>query len=214
MQPDRDGQTEWLEWSGLPAELNKVKSGAWPVFKKLVELDVRAHRVPGTVEVSLGELGERCGLPAESVAKVVEALRRKQYIRCFIPDSEEEEGLFEIRLPLRTPLPAEEVAQRIPDPHLRDSSAYRYTRENSEETVNEKKVQEAVDLYFNLLSGKMNTFILDQIEIAASRFALDEIRLTMERAARHNVRDMGWVIKELIRDHTKAKKEKIKKGYF
>jgi len=205
---DRYGQAEWLEWSGLPGALNKARSGGWAVFKKIAELDCRAHRCPGTVEVSLAELSERCGIPAETAAKIVEALRRKKYLRCYLPDHPEEPALIEIRVPIRTPVPFEEVARRVPDPHLRDSSTYRYASKQQEVEVDEKKVQEVVDLYLNYLSQKMNTFILEQIEIAARRFPLEEIRLTIERAARHNLRNMGWVLKELIRDHAKREKKR------
>ena len=203
MLTDRYGQAEWLEWSGLPAALNKARAGGWLVFKKLVELDCRAHRCPGTIEVSLGELGERCGLPAGIVEKILEALRRKKIIKCYIPDNFEEPGLFEIRVPVKTPLAPEEVAARVPDPHLRDVSTYRYATEAERQPVDEKKVQEIVDLYLNHMSQKMNVFVLEQIEIAAQRFPLESIRLTIERAARHDLRSMGWVLKELIRDYAK-----------
>ena len=214
MFEDRYGQIEWIEWSGLPMALNQARSGAWPVFKKLLELDCRAHQSPGTVEISLKELGERCGTPPEAVAKIIEVLRKKKYLRYFLPDNEEEAGLFEIRFPLKTPIPYEEVARLVTDPHLRDASTYRYATEPQAVELDEKKVQEVVDLYFNHLSQKMNAFILEQIEIAARRFPLDQIRHTIERAARHELRNMGWVLKELIRDHAKTEKEKKKKGEF
>src|SRR5690242_806929 len=117
---ERNDQTEWLEWSGLPLALNKIRSGGWAVFKKLVELDCRAHQCPGTVEVSLGELGERCGFEPEVVEKIVEALRKKKVLRCYVPDNDEELALIEIRVPVKTPLAPEEVARRVDDPRLRD----------------------------------------------------------------------------------------------
>jgi hypothetical protein len=207
-------QAEWLEWSGLPLELNKVRQGGWPVFQKLVELDCQAHAFPGTVEISLAELGERCGYPTETLEKIIEALRKKKYLRCFIPDNTDEKGLFEIRVPLKTPLTPEAVAERIPNPRLHQPSDYRYLTAHREEdevqTVS--KVQEVVDLYFNHLSQKMNAYILEQIEIAARRFSMESIRLTIERAERHEIRTMGWVLKELIRDHTKQQKKKKKEG--
>lgn len=207
-------QAEWLEWSGLPLELNKVRQGAWPVFHKLAELDCQAHAFPGTVEISLTELAERCGYPVEALEKIIEALRKKKYLRCFIPDNAEEKGLFEIRVPLKTPLAPEAVAERIPNPRLRQPSEYRYLVEHREEDTAQtvSKVQEIVDLYFNHLSQKMNAFILEQIEIAARRFPMESIRLTIERAERHEIRTMGWVLKELIRDHAKQEKKKKKDG--
>lgn len=204
---DRVDQAEWLEWSGLPLELNKVRSGGWTVFKKIVDLDCRAHRCPGTIEISFEMLGDRCGFEPDTTLKIVEALRKKKYLRCYLPDNFEEPALLEIRTPLKTPRSPEEVARRVDDPHLRDVSRYRYASEEPERSADEAKIQEVVDLYFNHLSQKMNSFIVEQIEIVARRFEIDEIRHTMERAARHDLRSIGWVLKELIRDHAKKEKE-------
>ena len=207
MLADRYEQAQWLEWSGLPAALNQARAGSWAVFKKLVELDCGGQRGPGTVEISLAELGERCGFAPEAVAKILETLRKKKVLRCYLPDNHDEPGLFEIRVPLKTPRALEQVAARVSDPHLRDPTTWRYAAAEQAEPLDEKKVQAIVDLYLNHLSQKMNLFILEQIEIAARRFTLEEIRLTIERAERHELRNMGWVLKELIRDHAKQAKD-------
>lgn len=203
---DRYEQALWLEWSGLPAALNKVRAGAWPVFKLLVEIDCRAGRRPGIVEISVAEIAERSGLPAETVTKIIEALRKKKYLRCFLPEHPEETSLIEIRQPIQTPLTPEQTAARIPTPHLRDVSTYRYATEPDELPPDTAKVQAVVDLYLNRLSQRMNSFILEQIEMLATRFPLEDIQRTIDRAARHEVRHIGWVAKELVRE--RAKKEK------
>lgn len=203
---ERHDQVEWLEWSGLPLELNKVRAGGWAVFQKIAELDCRAHRLPDAVEITLKELGERTGHDAETTAKIIEALRKKKYLRCFLPEAPEEPALLEVRLPLKTPRKPEEVARMSLDPHLRDVSRYRYASEHPEPDADMTKIQDVVDLYLNHVSQKMNTFILEQIEIVARRFAIDEIRRIMERAPRHEMRSIGWVLKELIREHAKAGK--------
>lgn len=200
---ERLEQALWLEWSGLPAALNKARTNGWLVFRTVVELDCAAHRAPEAVEVTLDELGERCGLDAETVAKVLEALRKKKYLRCFIPDNPSEPALIEIRSPVKTPRAPEDVARAMADPHLRDPGDYRYAREEDKPKIDERKVQEAVDYYLNHLSQKMNSVILEEIEIAARRFPAESLRLTIDRAARHEIRSMTWVLKELIRDHQK-----------
>lgn len=207
---DRYRDAEWLELSGLPAQLNQARVHGWGVFKKIVELDCRAHRDPGTVEVSLVELGERCGLPAGKVGRIIEVLRKKKYLRCFIPDNEHEEALIEIRVPVSTPRPPHEVARTSTDPYLRDPSVYRYVHETRDQPVDEKRVQQVADLYLNHVSQKMNAFIFEQLEIAAGRFPLDAIRRHMERAERHEVRSMGWVLKELVREREKRDTQRAK----
>lgn len=198
---------EWLELSGLPAELNSIRANAWTVFKKIIELDCRRNRVPDAVECSLGELGERCGLEPEKVARIIEALRRKKHVGCFLPDNPDEPGLFKIQIPVKTPRSAEEVALHASDPHLRDPTAYRYLTKPAQSSPDVEKVQKIIDLYLNSLSQKMNSFIVDEIEILSRRFPLEAIELAIRRAARHEIRSIGWVAKELIRDSSRPKKK-------
>jgi hypothetical protein len=53
------------------------------------------------------------------------------------------------------------------------------------------------------MSQKVNSFILEQIEIVAGRFETEAIQRTIDRAANHDIRSFGWVLKELIREQGK-----------
>jgi hypothetical protein len=119
--------------------------------------------------------------------------------------------LFQIRLPVQTPRPAEEVALASAEPYLRDPTSFRYLAKPVESGAEMEKVQRVIDLYLNTLSQKMNSFIVEQIEILAQRFPYEAIQKTIERAARHELRNIGWVAKELIRDATRDKPKKRKK---
>ena len=191
---------EWLELSGLPAALNALRQNGWLVFRKLVELDCRRNRYPEAVECSLGEIAERCGLSWEKTRSIIEALRRKKYVACFLPDNPDEPGLFQIRTPIRTPRPAEQVALLAADPLLRDPSALRYARPPSPPADEAARIQRVLDLYLNTLSQRLNSFIVDEIEMLARRFPPAEIERMMARAARHEIGSIGWVARELIRE--------------
>lgn len=208
-----DSRTEsalWVQWSGLPEVLNGVRANGWLVFKTLMEMDCRRHRTPEAVECSLGELAEVTGLEWERVAKILEALQKKKYLACFIPDNPDEEGLFQIRVPLKTPKGPEQVALEAREPTLRDASGFRYVSEPEDVGAREEKTQKIIDLYLNKLSQRVNSFIVDQIEVLVQRFPLEAIERTMERAARHEIRSLGWVVKELVRDAKKpARGERI-----
>ncbi len=205
----RYASAEWLELSGLPAEMNdRVRQHSWVVFKKIVELDCKRNRRPEAVEISLGELGSRCGLDPERVGKIAEALSKKKYLACFIPDNEDESGLFQVRVPIRTPRSAEEVALAATDPQLRDPATFRYATADDAEAPDESKVQHIVDLYLNSLSQKMNSFIVDEIEIIAQRFPLGTVEKMMRRASKLEIRSIGWVTRELIREAKKTSKKK------
>lgn len=199
---------DWLELSGLPTELNAIRAGAWAVFKKIVELDCRMNRNPNAVEISLGELADRTGLEWEKLAKILEALGKKKILASFIPDNPDEPGLFQVRVPVKTPKNATEVAALTNDPYLRDPSHYRYLEVKKEDPAEVEKVQKIIDLYLNTLSQKMNSFIVDEIEVIARRFPIDAIERTIHRAAKHDIRSIGWVAKELIRDQGKKAKKK------
>jgi hypothetical protein len=197
---DRYAAAEWLEWSGLPAALNAARPPAWPVFKKIVEMDCRRNRNPEAVECSLGELAERCGMEWEKTARAVEALRRKKVLKCFIPDNPDEPGLYRVAVPIRTPKSPEEVARGANDPLLRDPTTFRYVEKPPDPPEQTKKVQRIIDHYLNVLSQKMNSFIVDEIEVLAERFTLEAIERTIDRGAKHEIQSIGWVARELIRD--------------
>ncbi|MCL5269252.1 MAG: hypothetical protein M1457_01540 [bacterium] len=208
MAADRMAQAEWLEWSGLPAALNALRMGAWSVFRKLVDLDCAANRFPGTVEVSADERARRCGLASEAVVRILELLRRKHYVRAFIPEQSGEAGLYEIAVPLATPLAADAVAAAARDPHLGAPSAWRYLRPADAAPADPDGMREVIDLYLNHMSSSLNTFDVEQIELAVRRFPLEAIRETIRRAAEHRIRAMSWVVKDLIRAQAKATAEK------
>lgn len=210
---DRAAETEWLELSGLPRELNdNVKPAAWSVFRVIVDLDFRRNRRPGPVEASLDEVGARSGLAWERAAKVLEALSRKRYLAAFIPDNPEELGLYQIRTPIRTPISADRVAVLSADPRLRDASVFRYLDAPDHDAESEVKVQKVLDLYLNTLSQKLNSFIVEEAEMMARRFEYEDIRRIMERAARNEIRALGWVMKELIREGRKKREAEEPEG--
>jgi DNA-binding Lrp family transcriptional regulator len=202
---DRSEQVLWLEWSGLPKALNRARANGWLVFKTLAEMDCRANARPGAIEISMNDLAERCGLEADAALKIVEALRKKKLLRCYLPDHFDEEALIEIVVPLATPIPSDEVARRAEEPALRDARAHRYARPAQAPPPDAAKIQAVVDLYLNRVSQKMNAFILEHLQMIAERFDMEAIERTIERAAKHEVRSIGWVFKELIRERGQAR---------
>ena len=206
-QLDPNLATLWIQFSGLPAALNKAKANGWLVFKTLIELDTRRGGAAAGFEVLLADLAERCGLEPEPLTKILEILRKRKVIKLYLPESADEPAFVAIAAPLPTPIPPREVAARIDDPHARDPAAWRYAAAPAA-AQDETAIQHVVDLYLNHLSQRVNAFVLEQIDVAVARFPLPEIERMIERAARHNVRTMGWVIKELIREERAKRAEK------
>jgi hypothetical protein len=194
----------WLELSGLPLRLNQARMGAWSVYRKLIELDCLAHTDPEPVQITPEALAQRCGVTLEQLEKLVEALRKQKVLRAFYPDHPQEEAVFELLIPPPTPLPPDAVARAMNEPLFRQVSALRYAVAAPPQPLDEQKMRQVVDWYLHLLSQKMNSFVLEQIEVAVRRFPLESIHTMIERAARHNLRNFGWVLKELIREQAKA----------
>lgn len=204
--PDPLTDLLWIEYSGLPAELNKARANAWLVFKTLLEIEARRPAAGGepAFEVAPAELALRCGLDPEALVKLLDVLRKRKLIRLFLPESPDEPALVAIVAPLPVPLAQSEIAARIDDPRARNPALWRHAAPPPA-ALDESAVQRVADLYLDHLSQRVNAFVVEQIEMAVARFPLPAIERMIERAARHNVRTMGWVIKELIREERTAK---------
>jgi hypothetical protein len=206
MRPDFP---DWLEFSGLPRELNeKARQGAWSVFKKVVELDCRRNATPEAVEISVAELGERTGILAKTVRRLLDGLRRRRVLLVFLPETDDEPALFQIRVPLPTPIPFEEVAKQHADLHLLEPRGNdRYAREEGPVDPEDPAIRAVVDLYLNTLSLRMNSFILDELIFIARRYPGQEIERVFRHAAHLKItRGLGWVVRELSRRHGKEKR--------
>lgn len=195
----------WLLYSGLPARLNaKARIGAWAVFKEIVELDCERHAHPGAVEISVAELSERTGLAPATLRRTLDGLRRAKALLVFLPESDDEPALFQVRVPLETPLSLAEVAAKRPELRLLEPGANdRYARVDEEVDPEDPAIRSVVDLYFNLFSLRMNSFILDELIFIARRFPRAEIERVFRQAAHLNRPTLGWAARELSRRHAK-----------
>ncbi len=208
----------WLELSGLPGRVNEVAKVpyAWPVFRKIVEMDMAANPLrPGLVEVTPDELAERCGLDAKKLGRAVKGLRKAAVLRAFLPDHEEEPALFQVLTPVPTPRPPDEVRSLHPDLFLEAPWPPRYAVETPEEAESggeerrgEEKIKRVVELYLNTFSMRLNSLILDQLQLMANHYDLRLIERVFERARKREARSLGWVMTEIRREI--RNKEKIK----
>lgn len=196
----------WLQYSGLPEWLNqKVSRSAWTVFKTVVELDCARNSKPATVEVTVAQLARLCGLDAPVVARTLEGLRKKKCLALFLPEHPEEEALVEVKTPLPLPRPLEEIRAEFPFNRLDRKVRLRYGQEEGREEGDRESrpapaLQRVLDLYFNQVGFKMNSFILDELRLVAQRFPLEAVEKTFARAAKHDIRSLGWVVRELYRE--------------
>jgi hypothetical protein len=214
MKPElRSWSPLWLEYSGLPQLLaEKIKGGAgWPLLKKIVELDCTTNAEPGTIEVTLVELGQRTGFAPPTVRKSLLSLRKLKLIAVFLPDDDEEVALIKLRTPLQTPV----AVQQIKDAHTRlfadTPQHFRYVDDyepTTEETAaTDPLLQEIVDLYFNAVGLKMNAFVLDELRLVRQRFPAEMVRRTFRRAQQNEIRSLHWVVQELVRQKSKTDEE-------
>ncbi|MBN1867770.1 hypothetical protein JW916_10800 [Candidatus Sumerlaeota bacterium] len=196
----------WLAYSGLPAWLNsKIHRHAWLVFKTVVEIDCALNARPATVEIAPAEIAERCGLAPDATMKTLEALRRKKCLALFLPEHPEERALIEVKTPLPTPRAAEEVRAQFPFNRLDPAVRLRYASASEPETDKgtarggKKDLERVIDLYFNTVGFKMNSFILDELRLVCQRFPRSDVEKTFARARKNDIRSLGWIVRELYR---------------
>lgn len=93
---------KWIEFSGLPTLLNKhLGLAAWPVFKKLIELDFELGRPDNRrITVSLADLSERTGYSDKDLKTVLNGLKKLDYI---VLEPHDENIIFEIVTPIKSP---------------------------------------------------------------------------------------------------------------
>ena len=76
----------------------------------------------------------------------------------------------------------------------------RYAYPIEEPPGEEVKVQQVIDLYFNHISMKINSFIVDELRLLARRFPLEAIRRVFGRAAKNDAPELRWAVRELVKE--------------
>lgn len=200
----------WLELSGLPEKVNEVAKApyAWGVFRKVVELDMAANALrPGLVETPPAELAARCGLDEKKLDKAVKGLRKAGVLRAFLPDHGEESALFQVITPVPTPLTPDDVRAAHPELFVEALWPPRYAVEvpeqgdtPGEELRGEEKVRRVVELYLNTFSMRLNSIILDQLQLMASHYDVELLERIFQRALKREARSLGWVLTEIRRE--------------
>lgn len=202
----------WLEYSGLPHYLNKeIRGGAWSVFKKLVEIDCDHNPTPDTFEISISQLSVFTGLDEKAIVRIVKGLRRKKLIAYFLPDHPDELALFQINVPLQTPAPPVKIKQQYAELFRPGNDFFRYVDEETGQEDKDPVLRQVIDLYFNCIGLKMNSFVLDELRLMRNRFPLDKIKRAFERARQNELTSLNWVVRQLFRESKKngqAEKQK------
>ena len=198
----------WLEYSGLPSHLNThIRREAWSVFKKLVEIDCEKNSHPGTFEISLTELSQFTGVSVDILNKIILAFRKKNLVASFLPEHPDEPALFQINYPLPTPISPMEIKQKYAVIFPPGKDFFRYVDSFAEEIdYEDENLRKIVELYFNSIGLKMNTFILDELRLIRQRFPITLIEKVFKRAKYFSIPSLHWVLKELFRISENVKK--------
>ncbi|CAN5417772.1 hypothetical protein BH09SUM1_BH09SUM1_12600 [soil metagenome] len=210
LTPDISGFPLWIELSGLPLKLAvDAKSPLpWLLFRKIVEFDMAFNpAAPGIVEASPSLLAERTGIPVDKIEKNVKALRKSGIIRAFLPDNAEEPGLFQVIAPLAAGKSPDQVRAENPAYFLEGEWPPRYAiavAESDESPRNARaaKIKRVVELYLNVFSMKINSIILDQLQIISDRYDMDLIEKVFERAKKKETVSLSWILTDIRREQS------------
>lgn len=94
---------KWLEYSGLPFQLNqKFGPESWPVFKKIIELDFE-HGKPQDrrILIDLKEISERVGYCEQTTSKALKGLQSHGMIK--ISSTKSRSLFLTVVTPIKTP---------------------------------------------------------------------------------------------------------------
>ena len=94
---------KWLEFSGLPAQLNqKYGPEAWPVFKKIIEIDFEQEKPKDRrISINLNEFSERVGYSKALISNLLEKFVENNLLKI---DKKNKKEIFVIVVtPIKTP---------------------------------------------------------------------------------------------------------------
>lgn len=202
----------WLEVAGYPVYLNKkIRKEAWPVFKKLVELDCAANARPDVFSAPLAAVAEGAGVDAKVIPRIVDGLRKEKMIRAYLPEDEGEEAMFQFLTPFHPPMDAEEVRDRMKERVGQRADRLRYLDDlPARGPVADSLVQQVVDAYLDTFGLKINSFVLDELALVAARFPVEWARDAFSRAVQTKSPSLRAAIHDLTARKRRAREKKEK----
>jgi hypothetical protein len=201
---------QWLELSGLPQLLKEQTCGnaAWLTLRTIISIESQSHKFPLPVDIALAELSERAGVSPRLIRRSMQAFSRNGIAKAYIPESDEENSLIQIQIPIRVPRSHPMVLKLTKNSPAFQEHRYCECLE-AQHSPSDSRVQETVDLYFNHISLAYNPVIQDRLTSLAHRFSADEIRNAFRRAEKNQSRSLGFVERELSRMRSPKKQEEF-----
>lgn len=94
---------KWLDFSGLPAQLNEALGPTgWPIFKKLVEIDFeKEDKVTPRFPLELPTFCQRVGYEEKTVLKTIQGLARLGFLT--LDQRHDPPEWVQIKTPIKTP---------------------------------------------------------------------------------------------------------------
>jgi len=187
----------WLEESGLPQLLRReIGPGAWPVFKKLSEIEVEQNLLPDWFSVSADELSEWTGVEPGELEAIIERLVAGGYLNRRQVTARE--GMYRLRFARSLPVPRtrEDIAARLKE---RGWSAAKRRWRYLEPPRLRKAERKVLDLYEQLFGARMNDRIAADLVEIAQMFDYPVIEEAFQEAKKKRARTLGWILCRLYR---------------
>jgi hypothetical protein len=199
----------WLDYSGLPQKLSEnISKQAWPLLKRLMELDSIANQEPDVFQEPLEKIIISTGLSLEEIRDTLLALKEQGYIECYLPDTEQELAFFKVVTPMQTPISPLEIPMEeggfqgsIEPLRLRY-----YSPPQLDESISKSK--QILHLYFDLCGMKLNSLVFDDLKEMETQFPMEKIRDAFEKAKKYHARSLRPVFGILYGKEIKGAKLK------
>jgi hypothetical protein len=181
----------WLEESGLPAELNnKFGPGAWPVFKKLAELEAEQNLLPDWFSTHLEELSDWTGVSRDEANRLIDELSKTGYFQRRKVSGRTDEVRLKFPRSLPVPRKKEEIDERLKARGFR--TARMHWRHLSPPRLRDEE-RKVLYLYEQLFGLQMNDRIAAMLVEIARTFEYSDIEEAFAEAKKKGAKTLKWI---------------------
>lgn len=194
---------KWLEESGLPERLEQeLGSGAWTLFKRLVEADVEHNAWPDWFAASPGGLARWTGLPLARTRELIGALVEGGYLKKRVLHVAQDEYRLAVAMPLPGVDRPEAIAARL---QARGQDPARALWRYHQAEQREDAFARVQTWYHETFGLALNPAVVQDLAELAQRYAPGLLREAFQAAGLAGAKSLRWVFEYLSKQEGKER---------
>lgn len=198
-QARRDARHElrfprWLEESGLPEQLRgEAGPDAWPVFRRLVELETERNLIPGVCVIDVEWLARVNGLAVSELAGLLDRLQSAGVLE--VRETSPPNMTFTIPVPLEVPESEAVIVERL---YATGVDPTRLYRRYAQPLESEDRYRRVIELYQSLFGLRMGPRTAETLTEIAETCSFGDVLQTFSDAYATGGKSLGWIKKQLL----------------